>query len=74
MGSGRALGAQEIDFLRQIRQNKKVVRYEVAIPRYSHLTQQGVLLVLGDRSVFVDAEHVYKITEVKVGSFFNIRY
>ena len=74
MGSGRALGAKEIDFFGQIRPHNKIVRYEVSIRRYSHLVKQGVSLVLGDGSVFVDNEQVYQISEAKVGSFLDIRY
>ncbi|WP_032074772.1 bifunctional 3-hydroxydecanoyl-ACP dehydratase/trans-2-decenoyl-ACP isomerase [Coxiella burnetii] len=74
VGSGRALGAKEVDFFGQIRPHNKVVRYEVSIRRYSHLEQQGVSMVLGDGSVFVDGEQVYQINQAKVGSFLNIRY
>jgi len=73
-GTGRALGAGEIEFLGQIRPHNRVVRYEVDIRRYVELPASGSYLAVGTGSVIVDGELVYKIKDAKVGAFKDLRY
>ncbi len=71
-GSGRALGCKEVDFFGQIRPHDKTVRYEVNVRRYSEV--QGVSLVIGSGSVFVDDVKIYTVEDAKVGVFSEIQY
>jgi len=73
-GSGRALGCKEVEFQGQIRPHNKTVRYEVDIRRYSYLEEQGAAMAIGSGKVFVDEEHIYTVTDAKVGIFSNITY
>lgn len=71
-GSGRALGCKEVDFFGQIRPHNQCVTYDVDIKRYTDI--QGTSLVIGTGKVMVDNEHIYTITDAKVGVFKNIQY
>lgn len=73
-GVGRALGCKEVDFFGQIRPYDRVVRYEVEIRRYSAIKSTGTGLVIGSAKVFVDDQHIYSITDARVGTFLGIRY
>lgn len=73
-GSGRALGCKEVEFQGQIRPHNKIVRYEVDIRRYSYLEEQGAAMAIGSGKVFVDGEHIYSISDAKVGIFTGITY
>lgn len=72
--SGRALGCKEVEFFGQIRPHNKVVRYEVDIRRYTYMAEKGVAMAIGTGKVFVDDEHIYTISDAKVGGFKDIRY
>lgn len=72
IGSGRALGCKEIDFFGQIRPHDRVVTYDVDVRRLS--TIQGKSVVIGNGSVSVDGEHIYTVTDARVGVFPGIRY
>lgn len=72
--SGRALGCKEVEFFGQIRPYNKLVRYEVDIRRYTYMSDQGAALAIGTGKVFVDNEHIYTISDAKVGGFRNIQY
>ncbi len=71
-GTGRALGAKEIDFFGQIRPHNKVVRYEVDIRRYSELSENGTALAIANGRVLVDGEPIYTIKDARVGAFTKI--
>lgn len=71
-GSGRALGCKEVEFFGQIRPHNKIVTYEVDIRRYTQV--QGNSLVVGTGRVLVDGEHIYTISDAKVGVFQDINY
>jgi len=73
-GVGRALGCKEVSFFGQIRPANKLVRYEVTVRRYQQIPSSQTAMVIGSAKVFVDGEHVYDITDAKVGTFRNIRY
>ena len=72
--SGRALGCKEVEFRGQIRPHNKIVRYEVEIRRYTVLPNQGTAIAIGSGKLFVDNEHIYTITDAKVGGFQDIAY
>lgn len=73
-GIGRALGCKEVDFSGQIRPYDEVVRYEVEVRRYTELKSSGTALAIGTGKVFVNDQHIYTITDAKVGMFEGIRY
>lgn len=72
--SGRALGCKEVEFRGQIRPHNKLIRYEVEIRRYTELVEQGAVIAIGTGKVFVDDEHIYTISDAKVGGFQGIAY
>jgi len=74
VGSGRALGCGEVDFFGQIRPHDEVVRYQIAVRRYSELTSAGASMVVGDASLQVDGEEIYQIKGARVGLFRDIDY
>ena len=74
LGTGRALGCQEIEFFGQIRPHDGVVRYEIDIVRYQELPSSGSSIALGDAKVLVDGEEIYDIKRAKVGVFRDIDY
>lgn len=74
IGTGRALGCQEVDFFGQVRPHNKLIRYEVDILRFMQLRDSGASMAIGDAKLFVDDEHIYTVKGAKVGSFMNIAY
>jgi 3-hydroxyacyl-[acyl-carrier protein] dehydratase/trans-2-decenoyl-[acyl-carrier protein] isomerase len=74
LGAGRALGVGEVEFFGQIRPHDRLVRYEVDIRRISVLPQSGSTIAIGDATLFVDDEAIYKIQRAKVGLFAGIAY
>jgi 3-hydroxyacyl-[acyl-carrier protein] dehydratase/trans-2-decenoyl-[acyl-carrier protein] isomerase len=73
-GAGRALGSKEVEFFGQIRPHDRVVRYEIDIRRYAELPATGSAVAIGNASVLVDGQAVYRIQDAKVGVFLGIRY
>lgn len=74
LGAGRALGVGEVEFSGQIRPHDRLVRTEVDIRRISVLPQSGSTIAIGDATLFVDGEPIYKIQRAKVGLFRGICY
>lgn len=74
LGSGRALGCGEVEFMGQIRPRDAVVRYEVNIVRYVDLPASGSSIGIGDGRVLVDGEEIYLVKRAKVGIFRDIDY
>jgi 3-hydroxyacyl-[acyl-carrier protein] dehydratase/trans-2-decenoyl-[acyl-carrier protein] isomerase len=74
LGTGRALGCQEVEFFGQIRPHDSVVRYEIDIVRYQELATSGSSIALGDARVLVDDQEIYEIKRAKVGVFKDIDY
>ncbi len=74
LGTGRALGCQEVEFFGQIRPHDGVVRYEIDIVRYQELPASGSSIALGDAKVLVDGQEIYEIKRAKVGVFRGIDY
>jgi len=73
-GTGRALGAKDIEFFGQIRPHNRLVRYEVDIRRYIELPAKNSTLVVGDGRVLVDGELIYTVKDAKAGVFRGISY
>ncbi|MEX2571685.1 MAG: bifunctional 3-hydroxydecanoyl-ACP dehydratase/trans-2-decenoyl-ACP isomerase [Gemmatimonadota bacterium] len=73
-GIGRALGCKEVEFFGQIRPHDRLVRYEVDVRRYTALKSTGTAMAVGTGNVYVDDQHIYTITDAKVGLFEGIRY
>lgn len=74
LGTGRALGCNEVEFAGQIRPHDKVVRFEIDIVRYQDLPKSGSAIAIGDARVLVDGAHIYDIRRAKVGVFRDIDY
>lgn len=74
IGSGRALGADKVEFDGQIRPWNKIIRYEIDILRYSELQTQGLAIAIADGKLFVDDVEIYRVTKARVGVFKNISY
>jgi len=74
LGTGRALGCQEVEFFGQIRPYDATVRYEINIVRYQELPTSGSSVALGDAKVLVDDQEIYEIKRAKVGVFRDIDY
>ncbi|MCG8571636.1 MAG: bifunctional 3-hydroxydecanoyl-ACP dehydratase/trans-2-decenoyl-ACP isomerase [Spirochaetes bacterium] len=72
VGTGRALGCQEVEFFGQIRPHNKTVTYNLEIRRYTAI--QGNAMVVASAKVLVDNQHIYNIKDAKVGIFPNIQY
>lgn len=72
LGAGRALGCKEVDFFGQIRPHDRVVTYQVDVRRYSEM--QGGAVVIGDGTVSVDGETIYRVHDAKVGVYPGIAY
>jgi 3-hydroxyacyl-[acyl-carrier protein] dehydratase/trans-2-decenoyl-[acyl-carrier protein] isomerase len=73
-GTGRALGCGEVEFFGQIRPHDGCVRYEVDVKRYTELERAGASMVIGDATLFVDDEPIYRIEKARVGTFQGIAY
>jgi 3-hydroxyacyl-[acyl-carrier protein] dehydratase/trans-2-decenoyl-[acyl-carrier protein] isomerase len=73
-GTGRALGAKEIEFMGQIRPFNKLVRYELDIRRFSMLKENGTAIAIARGLVSVDDQVIYVINDAKVGIFQDIAY
>jgi 3-hydroxyacyl-[acyl-carrier protein] dehydratase/trans-2-decenoyl-[acyl-carrier protein] isomerase len=74
LGAGRALGCGEVEFFGQIRPHDRVVRYEVAVRRYAELPESGSAIAIGDATLAVDGEPIYRIEKAKVGLFRGLAY
>ncbi len=74
IGSGRALGCDQVEFLGQIRPHNKLVSYDINIRRLQILKASGSAIALGDAKVLVDGEVIYNIKGARVGCFTDIAY
>lgn len=73
-GSGRALGCGEVEFSGQIRPRDVCVRTEIDVRRYTQLEKAGVSMAIGDATLFVDGEPIYRVERARVGTFRDIEY
>ena len=74
LGSGRALGCEEVVFSGQIRPFNRCVRYEVDVRRFTNLKESGASIVIGEGTVSVDGETVAEIHGARTGVFKGIAY
>jgi 3-hydroxyacyl-[acyl-carrier protein] dehydratase/trans-2-decenoyl-[acyl-carrier protein] isomerase len=74
LGAGRALGCDGVTFNGQIRPHHRVVRYEVAVRRFSALTESGASVIIGDGVISVDGEPVAEVQQARTGLFRDIVY
>jgi len=74
LGAGRALGCGEVDFSGQIRPRDVVVRTEVDVRRFTQLEKAGASMVIGDATLSVDGEPIYRVLRARVGTFQGIAY
>jgi 3-hydroxyacyl-[acyl-carrier protein] dehydratase/trans-2-decenoyl-[acyl-carrier protein] isomerase len=74
LGAGRALGCGEIEFAGQIRPHDRVVRWEVDVRRYAELPESGSTIAIGDATLLVDGDPIYRIQRAKTGLFRGIDY
>jgi len=56
LGAGRALGCEGVNFTGQVRPYHRVVRYEIAIRRFTALAESGASVIIGDGAISVDGE------------------
>ena len=63
-GKGRALGVGDVRFTGEITPDKKLVRYEIDMKR---VRRGKLVLGIADGRVYVDDEHVYTATDMRVG-------
>ncbi|MBN1663660.1 MAG: bifunctional 3-hydroxydecanoyl-ACP dehydratase/trans-2-decenoyl-ACP isomerase [Deltaproteobacteria bacterium] len=74
MGTGRALGAEEVFFSGQVRPYNKTVRHEIDVRRFVHLKESGATIVIGNAKSFVDGQLITEIKNARTGVFHNIAY
>ncbi|MDD5476263.1 MAG: bifunctional 3-hydroxydecanoyl-ACP dehydratase/trans-2-decenoyl-ACP isomerase [Syntrophales bacterium] len=74
LGSGRALGCDDVSFNGQIRPYNRIIRYEIEIRRYSHLAESGASIVIADGIVSVDDEKIMTVRGARTGLFKKIAY
>ena len=68
LGTGRALGCGEVEFVGQIRPHDAVMRYEIDIVRYQELLRPGAAVAVGDATVAVDGDVIYTIKRARSAS------
>jgi 3-hydroxyacyl-[acyl-carrier protein] dehydratase/trans-2-decenoyl-[acyl-carrier protein] isomerase len=74
LGAGRALGCGEVDFSGQIRPRDGCVRTEVDVRRYTEHEKAGAAMVIGDATLSVNGEAIYRVERARVGTFQGIAY
>ena len=74
LGNGRALGCGAVEFSGQIRPHDACVRTEVDVRRYTQLEKAGASMVIGDATLSVDGEPIYRVERARVGTFQGIAY
>ena len=74
LGSGRALGCGEVEFSGQIRPRDVCVRTEITVRRFTLLEKAGASMVIGDATLSVDGQPIYRVERARVGTFQGISY
>ncbi len=74
LGAGRALGCDEVSFNGQVRPYSSVIRYDIDIRRFSHLSDSGATLVIADGNLSVDDELIMTVKGARTGLFKDISY
>jgi 3-hydroxyacyl-[acyl-carrier protein] dehydratase/trans-2-decenoyl-[acyl-carrier protein] isomerase len=68
LGSGRALGLEELKLTGQVQPSTKLVKYVVDIKR---VINRKLVLGIGDGKMYADGQLIYEATGLKVGLFEN---
>ncbi|MCF8024348.1 MAG: bifunctional 3-hydroxydecanoyl-ACP dehydratase/trans-2-decenoyl-ACP isomerase [Desulfobacteraceae bacterium] len=74
IGSGRALGCEEVVFNGQIRPHNKVVRFEIDVVRFRDMKSSGSCIVMANAVIFADDKQVVTIKKARSGIFKGIAY
>ncbi len=74
IGSGRALGCNEVAFSGQIRPFNRIVRYEVNVRRFAQLKESGTSIGIGEGRIFVDGDEIAEVHGARTGIFQRIAY
>ena len=74
LGAGRALGCEGVNFTGQVRPYHRVVRYEIAIRRFTALAESGASVIIGDGAISVDGELIAEVHQARTGLFRGIVY
>ncbi|MCK9276141.1 MAG: bifunctional 3-hydroxydecanoyl-ACP dehydratase/trans-2-decenoyl-ACP isomerase [Syntrophales bacterium] len=74
LGSGRALGCDEVSFNGQIRPYNRIIRYEIEVLRFSNLKDSGASLGIADAKIFIDNEQIMTVKKARTGTFKGIAY
>jgi 3-hydroxyacyl-[acyl-carrier protein] dehydratase/trans-2-decenoyl-[acyl-carrier protein] isomerase len=74
LGTGRALGSEEIFFNGQVRPFNKTVRHEIEIRRFVQWKQSGASIVIGNAKSYVDGQLITEIKNARTGVFSHIAY
>ena len=74
LGAVRAIGCCDVDFSGQIRPRDGCVRTEVDVRRFTQLEKAGAAMVIGDATLSVNGEAIYRVERARVGTFQGIAY
>lgn len=74
IGSGRALGCEEVSFSGQIRPYNKVVRFEIEVVRFREMKTSGSCIVIANAVILADGKNVATIKKARSGIFKGIAY
>ncbi|MCF8111261.1 MAG: bifunctional 3-hydroxydecanoyl-ACP dehydratase/trans-2-decenoyl-ACP isomerase [Desulfobacteraceae bacterium] len=74
IGSGRALGCEEVVFSGQIRPYNRIVRFEIEVVRFREMKSSGSCIVLADATILADEKPVVSIKKARSGIFRGIAY
>ena len=74
LGTGRALGCEEVVFNGQIRPHNQVARFEIDVVRFQNLKQAGTSIAIADAKVFIDEELITTVKKARAGIFKGITY
>lgn len=74
VGSGRALGCDEVAFSGQVRPFNRTLRYTIDVRRFSNLSDSGASIVIADGTVDIDGETIMTVRGARTGLFKDIAY
>ncbi|MFW5874953.1 MAG: bifunctional 3-hydroxydecanoyl-ACP dehydratase/trans-2-decenoyl-ACP isomerase [Desulfosalsimonas sp.] len=74
IGSGRALGCEEVVFSGQIRPYNSIVRFEIEVVRFREMKSSGSCIVLANATILADERPVVSIKKARSGIFKGIAY
>lgn len=74
IGSGRALGCEEVVFNGQIRPHNHVVRFEIEVVRFRDMKSSGSCIAIANAGIFADEKQVATVKKARSGIFRGIAY